>query len=307
MPTKPFEPLLYRDLRKVEAKKVIEIASPLLQELVNHATNAFQRCQVETAKGVADEHLPVLSSYYHTIEMADGIEVLISQSCTIPAILLLRSSFEAILTIDYILEKDYRKRAFAWLVCYVRDRLHKYKMLDISTQEGKEFQIVFNNDLVREQIELPPLPKLGNNIRNLESLLEKPDYQFADIEYKRMKKIIHGKPNWYSLYDGPRSFQKLAAHLKRGAIYEMLYRHWASISHASDLSHFLAKKNNGTPALNPIRNHEELIMVTGLACTFILEATRLALSKFRPGEMNSLRRWYITEVSKPYLLFQKNK
>jgi hypothetical protein len=307
MPTKPFEPLLYRELRKAEAKKVIEIASQVLQELVNHATNAFQRCQVETAKGVADEHLPVLFSYYHTIEMTDGIEVLISQSCPIPAIPLLRSSFEAMLTIDYILEKDYRKRAFAWLVCYIRDRLHKYKMLDISTQEGKEFQIVFNNDLVRKEIELPPLPKLGNNIRNLESLLEKPDYQFADVEYSRMKKILHSKPNWYSLYDGPRSFHKLAVHLRRGAIYEMLYRHWANISHASDLSHFLAKNNDGTPALNPIRDHEELIMVSEMASTFMLEATRLMISKFRPGEIDSLRRWYINEVSKPYLSFQKSK
>jgi hypothetical protein len=307
MPTKPFEPLLYRELRKAEAIKVIEIASQLLQELVNHATNAFQRCQVETAKGVADEHLPVLSSYYHTIEMTDGIEVLISQSCPIPAIPLLRSSFEAMLTIDYILERDYRKRAFAWLVCYVRDRLHKYKMLDISTQEGKEFQIVFNNDLVRDEMELPPLPKLGDNIRNLEHLLEKPDYQFADVEYRRMKQIVHGRPNWYSLYDGPRNFQKLAKHLRHGAFYEILYRRWANISHASDLSHFLAKNSNGTPALNPIRNHEELILVTELASTFMLKATRLTLSKFRPGEIDSFRRWYNTEIKKPYLSFQKSK
>jgi len=56
MPTKQFEPLLYRELRKVEAKEVIEIASPLLQEEVNYATNAFQRCQASSTSA-KDEDL----------------------------------------------------------------------------------------------------------------------------------------------------------------------------------------------------------------------------------------------------------
>lgn len=55
MPTKQFEPLLYRELRKVEAKKVIEIASPLLQEEINYATNAFQQCQASSTGAKGEE------------------------------------------------------------------------------------------------------------------------------------------------------------------------------------------------------------------------------------------------------------
>ena len=58
MPTKPFEQLLYRELAKESAREDIEIASPLLLELVDYATNAFQRCQTSSS-GEPDEDLPI--------------------------------------------------------------------------------------------------------------------------------------------------------------------------------------------------------------------------------------------------------
>lgn len=305
MPTKQFEPLLYRELRKVEAKKVIEIASPLLQEEVNYATNAFQRCQ-ESAIGVADEHLPLLISYLHVIEMTDGIEVLVSQSCPIPAIPLLRSSFEALLTIDYILEADYRRRAFAWLVCYVRERLSQYEMLDPSHQKGKEFLSTFAADEVSKYMKLPPFNNLAQAIQNLQSLLtNNPDYQVADCEYQSLKSKRKRKPNWYSLFGGPSNLRDLARNLSRGAQYEILYRSWSRITHADDLSRFLTHTNEGSPAFRPLRNPEELKQVSKLASTFILDATKKMLGKFRAGEMTSLARWYVREARKRHLALTK--
>ena len=100
-----------------------------MQEAINYATNAFQRCQ-ESSKGAPDEDLPVLVSYLHIIEITDGIENLITNSCSGPIIPLLRSEFEAMITIDYILEADYSHRAFAWLVGYVYQRLSQYELFD---------------------------------------------------------------------------------------------------------------------------------------------------------------------------------
>ncbi len=119
MPYDEFKPLLNREIRKAEAREIINIASPLLQEEINYATNAFQRCQESAKNVVPDEHVPVLASYHHVIGMIDGIEVLISQSCIVPAVPLLRSAFEALLAIDYILEKDYHLRFFpGWYVMF---------------------------------------------------------------------------------------------------------------------------------------------------------------------------------------------
>jgi len=300
MPTKQFEPLLYRELRKIEAKEVIEIASPLLQEEVNYATHAFQRCQASST-GTKDEDLPLLVSYLHVIEMTDGVEVLISQSCPIPAIPLLRSSFEALLTIDYILEADYQRRAFAWLVCYVHERLNQYEMLDHSHPRGKEFSAALEADEISEYFKLPSFPNLAQAIQNLESLLiDNPNYQVADLEYQRLKS--RRKPNWYSLFGGPPDLRQLARHLNRGAQYDILYRHWSQISHAGDLSRFLTKTSEGSPAFKPLRNPEELKHISVMASSFILGATKKILGKFRAGEMASLGRWYVREARKRHVV-----
>ena len=133
MPTKPLEKLLYRELSKVAAKDVIEIASPLLQELVNFSTNAFAR-SASSSDGNTDEDLAVLILYLHVIEMTDAVEILVSQSCPAPAQTLLRSSFEATLYLEHILEKesDYVRRSLSWLVGYVHNRLEAYRLFSPS-------------------------------------------------------------------------------------------------------------------------------------------------------------------------------
>lgn len=290
-------------MRKVEARKYIEAGSLLLQELVNHATMAFQRCQADAPKSAPSEHLPILANYYHIIEMTDGIEVLISQSCTVPAIPLLRSSFEAMLSVDYLLESDYQKRAFAWLVCYIHERLRSYKILDTSSQEGKEFESNFKDDIVGAYDNLPTLSHIGKAINNLESLLKKDEFNLANIEYLRLKEKKRRKPEWHSLYNGPNTIRELAKHLKRGAEYDLIYRYWASVSHAADLSHFLARQKDGSPGFYPLRNDNVMVDVIGYASTFMLHSTRMMLNKFRPGEKESIQRWYLGNVRENYLKF----
>ena len=139
MPTEPLEALLYRDLSKVAAKEIIGIASPLLQELVNYSTNVFRRCETSTT-GNENEDVAVLMLYLHIIEIVDGIEVLISQSCPAPAEPLVRSAFEALLSIEYILEADYVQRSLSWLSIYAHNRLKFYESLDPANPKGQDFQ-----------------------------------------------------------------------------------------------------------------------------------------------------------------------
>ena len=81
MPTEPLTKVLDRDLSIALAKDSIERCSSLLQELVNHATNAIARCAT-SPKGDENEDAAVLFLYYHVIEMTDGIEAVISQGCS---------------------------------------------------------------------------------------------------------------------------------------------------------------------------------------------------------------------------------
>lgn len=287
MPTKPLESILYRNLSKVEAKDVVEIASPLLQEVINYSTNALVRCATSSS-GRVDEDLAVLALYRHIIEMTDAIEVLISQSCAIPAIPLLRSSFEALLSIEYILEENehYARRSLSWLVGYVHERLDMYNRLDSSTTKGDKFRALLTQDEALSNVPLPASTEAQQAKANLLSLLAKPHLQPIETEFNRHK----GRPKWYQLFDGPRTLHALAKHLNQGARYEMLYRYWSRIAHAQDALEFIATGR--------LRDPSQLAGTARFASAFLLRATRLLLRRLRPGE--DVAPWYKREV-RPYL------
>ena len=302
MPTKPFESLLYRELAKVAAKDIIEIASPLLQELVNYATNAFARCATSTS-GREDEDSAVLTLYLHIIEMTDGVEVLVSQSCPAPAIPLVRSSFEALLSIKYILEEDYVRRSLSWLVDYAHKRLAFYESIDPSTDRGKAFQKPLRDHEYEamQNVPLPPQAEVQKRITNWRDFLAKPHIRPIEVEFQKCKGKGKRKrrPNWYKLFGGPGSLFELAHHLKRGVDYEVLYRHWSSIAHAHDLSRFITVTTEGEAAIRGLRDPSKIKEVTRQATLYIFEATRLILGRFRPGE--NIDEWYTREVRERFL------
>ena len=231
--------------------------------------------------------------------------MLITQSCPIPAIPLLRSSFDAQLGIDYILEEEYKQRSFAWMVGYVHQRLDGYETIDPSTQRGQEFVTNLQDDMVGKWMEVPSFLDLPQAINNLEALLTQPNYRSAEKEYQSVRKKKR-RPNWYSLYGGPRNLRELAKYVHRGSQYDFLYRYWSRVAHAGDLSRYLTRTSKGTLAFEPLRNAKDLRQVSIFAANFILDATRKILGKFRPGEEGSIKRWYLQEIRERFLWLGKD-
>ena len=305
MPTKPFEPLLYREYAKVDAKELIDLASPLLQELVNNGTNVFMRCQAEAGEGEADEHVPVFTLYLHVLEMTDGIEVLISQSCANAAIPLVRSSFEATLAMEYIMESDYRQRAFAWMASNAHNRMRYYESVDPSTLRYKQLAKELLNDKVMPQINLPPAADPAAAVDDMRKLLAEPQYKRAEAEYQSEKKRTRRTPQWFSLFGGSANLRDLAVTLGRGAEYEYLYRYWSSIAHGVDITRFLTPTDSGEPGIYPLRNARDLPQIALFASHYLLDATTLLIRKFRPGE--DISRWYKREVRTRFLKLSRTK
>ena len=101
MPTGPLKGILDLDwVEDARKREPVRSASLLLREVLNYASNVFGRC--DHSSGTGDG--PILLLYLHMIQMIDGVEVLLSQCCVDAAIPLLRSSFECLLAMDYILE-----------------------------------------------------------------------------------------------------------------------------------------------------------------------------------------------------------
>lgn len=287
MATDSLKKVLDRDLAKASVSDLADLISPLLREVVNHATYAFVRCQQDVT-GEEGVDFPAFILYRHVIELTDAVEVLLADSCVPPAIPLLRSSLESSLGLEYILSgspSEFRRRARSWLCVYTHKRLGLY-------------------DLVEPDREIPRKRRKGESIRgsvkagvakaNLEKALTEPDMEPIEQEYQTICNGRRKDPAWYSLFGGPNNLRELAKHLGQEKHYTHLYKFWSTYSHGGDASTGFSKSSSGGVAFKVLRSPEMLLPLAHLAVLFQLHATRLVVEKFRPGE--NLCNWYLEEI-----------
>jgi len=293
---KSLDQVLYRELSIAAGRKDIELASPLLIEVINFTTNAFQRC-ADSSTSEENVDLPILMLYLHLVEMADGVEILIKQSAPTPGVLLLRSMFEAILSIEYILESDYVQRSLSWLTFYALHQLKISEEMDPETNAGREFFKAKQKDKLVHSIDFSEIKPMADFKREiLQKLLSREQFKPIVEEVKRSKrKKIR---TWYGLFDGPRNIRKLAKRLNREAEYLILYSGWSQVIHGIDISRFLQRMAARDPEDRLLRNPKDIKTIAGFAVSFLLTGTRLVIGKFRPTEDTS--RWYRREVQQSF-------
>lgn len=299
MPTKHLDYVLDRDLSKAQAKQLIDIASPVLQEAINYATNAYERCRLSD-KGSKNEAFPVIALYLHIIQMTDSIEVLVSNCCGSPTIPLLRSLFEAKLSIEYILDRRTKKRAVAWLVRKQIDQIEFYERYLPYHERGKEYREAYESDFVGRISELPSMPEAGKIIEKIKDEMNKPPYKEIYREFMTLKGNKKRAPEWYSIHNGPRNLKKLAQTMHYGLVYEHLYSSWSKVTHAADVSHLTLPMEDGTQILGPVRHALSLVNVSTTTLSFLLDTTRIVLREYRSGELVSFHRWLLNDVMDKY-------
>lgn len=175
MPTNPPTGLLDRHMSKALAREWIDVATPMLTEVVNHGVAAFARCS-KTAKG-ADEHLAILMPYIHLVEMIDGVHILLVGAAPTPAQLQLRTVFESLLTIEYITEGDTIRRAYAYLVADIQGRLATYRGMDLKSVEGRRKQERITTDRYAQEMQVPDIPDLAARIDSSKTPLARCGYR----------------------------------------------------------------------------------------------------------------------------------
>jgi hypothetical protein len=303
MPTKPLETVIYRELQIARAEKFLRVATPLFQELVNYGSNVLIRCASSSIHG-ENEDLAALDLYRNILEMTDAFEVMIAACCATPTVPIIRSSFEALLSLEYILESKttYVQRSLSWLLVYVHKRIALYEMVLVDSSRGKEFQASIKKDKWIQDLPTLPQDQVHKAIDNLQKLVRRDQFSDIEKEYRTFEK----PPHWYRLFGGPASIQQLAYKLNRHSQYDYLYRNWSTIAHAHDFSKFIAVDSAGESGIRGIRDVGPLQEVSMFAAEIILEATRRMLLEFRPGE--DYARYYEAEVRDKFrqVIFRKD-
>jgi hypothetical protein len=273
--------ILNRALAKSDGNTLIEMANPVLEELVNYSTSVYLRCL--HAGNTTHEDVPAFVLYLHIMEMTDGIHVLISHSCCEPAVPLLRSSFEAFLSLRYLLEDDYRNRSQSWLYFDHLASSRRSQQLDPESDRGHELARVLSSEW--PDFEIPVLS--ADQLDYVRSLPRRDAFESIANEYERTRRDRKiDRPEWYTLFDGPQNGQKLAEHLSFERLYIAVYRDWSALTHARDSSRFIEKMPDGTTWGHQLRLAENLAKYSYLAGFFLWAATDSILMKFRPFEPN---------------------
>jgi hypothetical protein len=296
MPTRAPEGLFSPDHYKVQVRPVLNLALPLLNEVLAYGLALFGRCS--TRPDGDDENLAIIMTYRHLLEMLDSVTIQVAECAPSPAGLQLRSMFDALLTIQYISEDKSKsvQRAFALLYEVQIQRRRFYSSQKPDTPEGKAVREFIAGDPFSADWKPYDDPDLDEYIREVDVMLERPIIKQIAAEYRRLKKEKKRKPHWYGLYDGPQHVSELAKRLKRGAAYEMLYKEWSERSHSIDaIDRFLTHNTDG-PAVRALRDPTEITANIDFAISFSIDAARCLIDYYRPAERPAFDKWVREEI-----------
>jgi hypothetical protein len=170
-------------------REVAELASvgvPALIELVNIATLIFSDV-ISAPAAEREVGFPLLTLYLHAIEICDAISVLIPQGMGWPAVALMRSLFECLLSIEYLVEDDSDRRAAAWWATSLNNSIQTIQRLDARTLSGKQFLNAVKADKGFTGWGSFPEDVMDRFYRSMEGVLANPRYAEAAEEYSERK------------------------------------------------------------------------------------------------------------------------
>lgn len=299
METIPSSRILDRELSLASTKELRDVGRPALRELVDESIRVFERCSA-TATG-NDEHIGLLFPYLHLAETLDAVEICLDGASTLGANIILRPSFEAWLSVEWVArDKDLRYGA-AYVVADIHRRIDEYQRYSAGHPKQKQLTAAMKSDEMGKHIQLPTSDDAVEKISGLEELLNAPHLRKAAAEYDRTRSKNAKKrtPPFYGLWDGPQSLSQLASKLGRAGFYEILYRSWSRSTHAVDVVRQLGHKD-GAPAVRAFRSGDGLTQGYVFALSFGLSAMRTVLGFYRPGELTgSYADWYKNRISQP--------
>jgi Family of unknown function (DUF5677) len=296
MPTKAPEGLYSPERIKAQLRPLLDIATPLLGEVLQYGLALFARCSNRPEGG--NENVVILLLYYHILELLDSVAIQVSECAVSPAALQLRAIFEALLGVKYLTEDKSKtqRRGDAYLYKIELRRRHFHLSQGLNTDEGKVFQEFIKDDPDSKTWKWQDSALVAERVKHIDTILDKPEFKEIASEYKRTAKKRR-YPEWYALDGGPENIAQLAKRLKLGAHYELLYREWSERTHGVDTIDRILKDNKSQLVVRGLRDPSELITTIDFAVHFTLEATRCLIRYYRPAEEEKHDKWYREEIS----------
>jgi len=262
-----------------------------IEEMIAYSTHVFAWCNDGLAGRREDETISVIL-FRHFIELGDSIPPLVRLGIIDPCAPILRAMFEAGISIEYALRVAPPGVGYAFFVCDIHRRLAVLDSVDLKTEAGRRAVAGIRKDKFFKEYEPPTVADLDARREPLRELLQHDGYKDADAEFHRLRKAFKQPPKWYSFYKGPRSLEELANVVGFGGRYQIYYRGWSGIVHASHITEGRLIEVGGHPAFVACRQPFNAPTLSSQTVSMVLESFDTMLTKHAPSRLPETRKWY---------------
>jgi Family of unknown function (DUF5677) len=272
-----------------EIQKILNRMGRLVDEVVNYGSHILDYCT--EIRNFNEYEVPVVTCYTQLLSLLDGISILIKKGTSNPIKPLLRSMLELKFYIEYMLINDDKKGVIAYQVSHAQNLINNWKMVDPTTQQGKQFA----KNIEGINLDLSVFnPK--EKIKELEQMLNREPFKEVNDEWLRTRKKMKRMPNWHALFGGPQKIYDLAEYLEQTEYYAILYKNLSSFIHGSETIGRLKMHSSGLGVNPGIRQLEELPTDLNFSIIFALELYSKMLNKYNPEKEIHFGIWYLNEI-----------
>ena len=258
-------------------RKYIEETTHVFSMIAERGAMALE--VMPTAVGINEDTNAIPLLYRHSVALLDGFVSVVQLPSVETMRIIMRSFFEAKCNLEYIIADNMESRAIAYQTKHIMRLIKEYKQMDASTSAGKEFAAKWRK-------ELPKVALSASNtkppIENLEKQLKREPYLSMHAKLEK-----HKTRPWYSIDTGPKNFEQLCMELGYSVYYEICYRKWSNVTHATSayIDSFTAtavkkKKEGHYHALRAMLGFETTVSLSIPMCIdFFMKVFRKLLPK----------------------------
>lgn len=304
MKTNPIGNFIPRDLDPKVAEILMKY-SEFLEEIVNYGSNIMTWKPNDYLKG--DEALPISLFLRNYLSYVDACSILVKYSSIEPCNGLLRTSFENLLYILYLIDDPYGQKGLSYIIWNAFEKkkiLNKYDGTSntyFELAEGFKKTVLFKD-------EMPPVLKDVDKFKeNNKRLLDSNKYSAVVKEYYRTKNKAKGSLfYWYSMFDGPLKIRDLSTKLDLEPFYESLYKNWSSSTHGTSvIDGIVVADENGIAQIYQIRLPFDAETVTGLCTNLSVLLFSKYINAKHPEKQNEFKEWYTEFREETKILLEK--
>jgi hypothetical protein len=304
MKTNPIDNFIPRDLEP-QVQKLLTRYSEFLEEIVNYGSHIMTWKPNDFFKG--DEALPISLFFRNYLSYVDACSILVKYSSIEPCNGLLRTAFENLLYILYLIDDPSGKKAKGYIIWNAFEKKKLLSKCDGTSQAYLKLAEKFkDNELLKD--EKPPILKDIERLKEKNhNLLTSPQYVEIVKEYHRTTNKIKSKSTyWYSLFNGPNNIRQLATKLDLEPFYEILYKSWSSSTHGTSvIDGIVTGDENGIAQIYQLRLPFDVESVTGLCTNLsVLLFSKYIKARF-PEKERDFQKWYSSFSQETKILLQR--